>query len=131
VQFGKALDVRKQQTTIMEELQELSPDVALQVIEEELDRRGIVFVPVRDAARLINKFAPREINAQNHLFRSLGWKKKKFAWSGGRQVYCWYRLVDESKPPAQGLIYTGKGEKTGISRIEAPWGCWHLNHFIV
>lgn len=119
--FGKTLDVRKQQTTIMTELQELTPDVALQVIEQELDNRGIVFVPVRNAASLINKFARREINSQNHLFTSLGWKKQKFSWNGGTQIYCWYKLVDENKPPKRGLIYTGRPMLTAGRKLELGW----------
>lgn len=134
VGFGKTLDVRKQQTTIMKELHELTPDVALQVIEQELDNRGIVFVPVRDAARLINKIAPREINAQNHLFTALGWKKKKFAWDRGGQVWCWYKLVDARNPPIAGKICSGKkyhGDKQlGMFWTTMRQQCEALENFI-
>lgn len=105
--FGLKLDVTKHRTEFMRKLSDLSPDVAKQLLEEKLNNRDIVFVPVELANRLINKLSPREINAQTHLFTELGWKKGKFAWGGGPQQRVWYRIIDPEKMPSRGRIYVG------------------------
>ena len=104
--FGLKLDIRKHRTAFMERLSDLSPDIAKQILEETLERKGIVFVPVELATKLINRITPREVNAQTHLFTELGWLKGKFAWGGGSQQRAWYRLIDPDKPPSRGKIYT-------------------------
>jgi hypothetical protein len=103
--FGLKLDVSQHQTSIMKRLKDLSPDVAKQLLEETLENNNIVFVPVSYAHRLINSIAPREVNAQSHIFPELGWLKGKFAWSGGPQSWAWYRMIDPEKPPSRGKVY--------------------------
>lgn len=105
--FGLKLDIRRHRTEFMRKLSDLSPDVAKQLLEEKLNSQDIVFVPVDLASKLINKISPREINAQTHLFTELGWKKGKFAWSGGPQRRAWYRIIDPEKLPARGRVYVG------------------------
>ena len=105
--FGLKLDITKHRTEFMRKLSDLSPDVAKQLLEEKLNNQDIVFVPVDLASKLINKIAPREINAQTHLFTELGWKKGKFAWGGGPQQRAWYRIIDPEKMPSRGRIYVG------------------------
>lgn len=105
--FGFKLDVQKHRTRFMSKLADLSPDVAKQVLEERLSSRDIVFVPVNLAGKLINTIAPREINAQTHIFTELGWQKGKFAWGAGSQQRVWYRLIDPDKHPARGKVYVG------------------------
>ena len=104
--FGLKLNVSQHQTSVMERLRDLSPDVAKQLLEETLDNNNIVFVPVSYAHRLINSIAPREVNAQTHIFTELGWLKGKFAWSGGPQCWAWYRLIDPDKLPSRGKVYS-------------------------
>jgi hypothetical protein len=105
--FGDRLDVQKYATEIMRQLKDLSPDVAKQIVEEVLDARGIVFVPVEYASKIINRYAPREINAQTHLFQELGWRKGKFAWGGGAQKWAWVKEVDAKYPAARGKVWSG------------------------
>jgi hypothetical protein len=105
--FGDKLDIQRHRTEIMAQLQDLSPDVAEQVIAEALAERNIVFIPVEQAQRVMDKFARREINAQTHLFTRLGWKKKKFAWDGGPQKYAWYQEIDARYPAGRGKIWSG------------------------
>jgi hypothetical protein len=112
--FGLKLDIRKHRTEFMSKLADLSPDVAKQLLEEKLNNRDIVFVPVELANKLINKIAPREINAQTHLFTELGWSKGKFAWGGRAQQRAWYRIIDHEKPPTRGKIYVGKTVSLGL-----------------
>ena len=104
--YGFKLDVSQHQTSIMKRLRDLSPDVAKQLLEETLENRNIVFVPVSYAHRLINSIAPREVNAQTHIFTELGWLKGKFAWSGGPQSWAWYRIIEPDKLPSRGKVYT-------------------------
>lgn len=106
--FGLKLDVARHRTAIMKRLESLSPDVAKQVLEETLHENKIVFVPVKLAHQVLNKIAPREINAQTHIFTELGWRKGKFAWDGGSQVWAWYLEVDPEHPPSRGKVFCGK-----------------------
>jgi hypothetical protein len=105
--FGDKLDIQQHRTEIMAQLQDLSPDVAEQVIAEALAERSIVFIPVEQAQRVLDKYARREINAQTHLFTRLGWKKGKFAWNGGPQKWAWYQEVDPKYPAGRGNIWSG------------------------
>lgn len=107
VDFGDKLDVQKYATEIMRQLKDLSPDVAKQIVEEVLDARDILFVPVEHASKIINLYAPREINAQTHLFQELGWRKGKFAWGGGAQKWAWVKEVDAKYPAARGKVWSG------------------------
>lgn len=104
--FGLKVDITKHRTDIMERLQDLAPDAAKQVLEETLNDKNIVFVPMKLAHQLINKITPREINAQTHIFSELGWRKGKFAWDGGPQNRAWYLVLDEDKLPNRGKVYT-------------------------
>jgi len=106
--FGRKLDVANNITEIMGRLRDLSPDVVKQIVDERLSVRNICFVPVSEAHRVINQIAPREANAQTHIFTELGWKKKKFSWNGMVQKYAWYKVIDAEKEPARGQVYTGK-----------------------
>jgi len=106
--FGLKLDVARHRTAIMKRLENLSPDVAKQVLEETLHENKIVFVPVKLAHRVLNKIAPREINAQTHIFTELGWRKGKFAWGGNPQSWAWYFEVDPDHPPSRGKVFYGK-----------------------
>jgi hypothetical protein len=121
--YGYKLDVIGSSTEIMMQLQDLSPDVAKQLVEEALANHHIVFVPVSLASKVIGRFAPREVNAQTHLFHELGWKKQKFAWDGGSQQWAWVKYIDPSKPPSRGKIYCGepsmtsKGQERGWSKM--------------
>lgn len=105
--FGLKLDIRKHRTKFMSKLADLSPDVAKQILEEQLERAGIFFVPLSLAGRLINQISPREVNAQTHLFTELGWSKGKFAWGGGPQQRAWYRIIDPERLPTRGRVYVG------------------------
>lgn len=105
--FGRKLDVSTHSTEVMQRLQDLSPDVVKQVVEERLESREVFFVPVAYAHKLINQIAPREANSQTHIFTELGWQKKKFAWDGRVQRYAWYKVISPSLPPAKGKVYTG------------------------
>lgn len=105
--FGLKLDIQRHRTEFMRRLGDLSQDVAKQILQEVLESREIVFVPVELAHKMINKITPREVNAQTHLFTELGWKKGKFAWGGGPQQRAWYRLIDEQRPPSRGKIFLG------------------------
>ena len=106
--FGLKLDVARHRTAIMKRLESLSPDVAKQVLEETLHVNKIVFVPVKLAHQVLNKIAPREINAQTHIFTELGWRKGKFAWGGNPQIWAWYLEVDPEHPPSRGKVFYGK-----------------------
>lgn len=110
--FGSKLDVAAHSTEIMTRLRDLSPDVAKQIIEEVLNERGICFVPVAVASQIINKYAPREINSQTHLFSEMGWQKMKLAWSGRPQCWVWVKIIDPDKPPRRGNVYVGNASKT-------------------
>ena len=76
----------------------MAPDVVMQLIEEQLDEYDMYFLTTEDAAKLIKQITPRDINAQNYLFESLGWKKKKFSWDLGPQKSCWYREANPDYP---------------------------------
>ena len=122
-EFGLKLDITRHRTDIMNRLLDLSPDVAKQLLEEQLKDKNIVFVPVKFASHLINKIAPREVNAQTHIFTELGWKKGKFAWGARTQSWAYYYPVDPSKPPARGKVFTGletsKNCQVGWMHMEA------------
>ena len=105
--FGEKLDVQKYATDVMLQLRDLSPDVAKQIVEEVLNDSGIVFVPIEYASKVINLHTPREVNAQTHLFRELGWKKQKFAWAGEAQKWAWWKPVDPQYPAAKGKVWNG------------------------
>lgn len=105
--FGDKLDIQKYATEIMLQLKDLSPDAAKQIVEEVLNDKNIVFVPVEYASKIINQVAPREINAQTHLFNELGWKKQKFAWGGGSQKWVWWKPVDPRYPAKEGKVWSG------------------------
>lgn len=96
--FGKKLDVTRHKTSVMDRIGEMAPDVAMQLIEEQLDEHLIYFLTSEDAAKLIKKITYRDINSQNYLFESLGWKKKKFSWDAGPQKRCWYREANPDYP---------------------------------
>jgi hypothetical protein len=115
---GLKLDVQQHSTDIMKRLKDLSPDVAKQIVEEVLEERRIYFVPVEIASRVINKFAPREANAQTHLFHEMGWKKKKFSWDGGRQKWVWYKEWNSENPPKRGWIRIGGFEEKMSQQVE-------------
>ena len=100
-----SLDVRRHSTTLMRELQLLSPDVVKQELDEVLRGKNIVFLTSKQATELINKYASREANAQTHLFTELGYKKARFAWGGVKsQKACWYL---PSSKPGQGEVLVG------------------------
>ena len=103
--FGLKLDVSQHQTTIMKRLKDLSPDVAKQLLAETIETHNLVFIPVSLAHKLINEIAPREVNAQTHIFTELGWLKGKFAWDGGQQRWAWYKVTHPDKLPSRGKIY--------------------------
>lgn len=103
--FGFKLDVSKNQTDIMKRLRDLSPDVAKQLLAEEIETHNLAFIPVSLAHKLINEIAPREVNAQTHIFTELGWLKGKFAWNGGQQRWAWYKVTHPNKLPSRGNIY--------------------------
>lgn len=107
-----SLDVSRRSTSLMRELQMLSPDVVKQELEEVLRGNNIVFLTSKQATELINKYASREANAQTHLFTELGYKKARFAWGGVKsQKACWYL---PSAKPGQGEVLVGG--------IRAPMG---------
>jgi hypothetical protein len=116
--FGDKLDVQRHHTAIMTQLQDLSPDVAEQLIAEAFDERSIVFVPVEMGHRVMEKFARREINAQTHLFTRLGWKKKKFAWGGGSQKWVWYKEIDPQFQAGKGKIWSGHNYDTMADQVK-------------
>jgi hypothetical protein len=100
-----SLDVRRHSTSLMRELQMLSPDVVKQELDEVLRGKNIVFLTSKQATELINKYASREANAQTHLFTELGYKKARFAWGGVKsQKACWYL---PSSKPGQGEVLVG------------------------
>ena len=105
--FGSKLDITAHSTEIMTRLRDLSPDVAKQIIDEVLEEKHIVFVPVEYASKIINLYAHREINAQTHLFQELGWKKGKFAWGGGAQKWAWVKEIEAKYPAARGKVWSG------------------------
>ena len=115
---GLKLDVQQHSTDIMKRLKDLSPDVAKQIVEEVLEEKRIYFVPVELASRVINKFAPREANAQTHLFHEMGWKKKKFSWAGGTQKWVWYKEWNSENPPKRGWIRIGGFEEKMSQQVE-------------
>ena len=107
-----SLDIRRHSSSLMKELQILSPDVVKQELDEVLRGNNIVFLTSKQATELINKYASREANAQTHLFTELGYKKARFAWGGDKsQKACWYL---PSAKPGQGELLVGG--------IRAPMG---------
>ena len=100
-----SLDVVKHSTSLMRELQMLSPDVVKEELNEVLRANNIVFLTSKQATELINKYASREANAQTHLFTELGYKRARFAWGGVKpQKACWYL---PSAKPGQGEVLVG------------------------
>ncbi|WP_052068367.1 primase-helicase family protein [Thalassobacter stenotrophicus] len=100
-----SLDVSRRSTSLMKELQMLSPDVVKEELNEVLRANNIVFLTSKQATELINKYASREANAQTHLFTELGYKKARFAWGGVKsQKACWYL---PSAKPGQGEVLVG------------------------
>jgi hypothetical protein len=100
-----SLDVMKHSTALMKELKVLTPDVVKEQIKEVLSRHGIVFLMSKQATDLINCFAFREANSQNHLFTELGYKKARFAWGGVKsQRACWFL---PSADPDRGEVLVG------------------------
>jgi hypothetical protein len=120
--FGKKLDVAGNKTEVMERIGGLSPDVAKLLLEEVLDEHLIRIIPAEYASKLINKFSPREINAQNYLFPSLGWNRKKFAWDAGDQKRCWYREDNPDHPTSgsKGVWLEGSYRAVVVDRVDDP-----------
>ena len=118
--FGKKLDVTANKTAVMERIGALSPDVAKLLLEEVLDEHHIRFIPAEYASKLINRFSPREINAQNYLFPSLGWSRKKFAWDAGDQKRCWYREENPDYPTtgSKGVWLKGSYRTVVVDRVD-------------
>ena len=118
--FGKKLDITGSKTGVMERIGALSPDVAKLLLEEALDENLIRFVPAEYASKLINKYSPRDVNAQNYMFTSLGWSRKKFAWDGGDQKRCWYREEHPDHPTtgSKGVWLKGSFRSVVFNRVE-------------
>lgn len=120
--FGKKLDVTADKTAVMERIGTLSPDVAKLLLEEALSEHHIRFVPAEYASKLINKYSPRDVNAQNYLFPSLGWSRKKFAWDAGDQKRCWYREENPDYPTtgSKGVWLEGSYRAVVVDRVDDP-----------
>lgn len=90
------------------------------LLEEALDENLIRFVPAEYASKLINKYSPRDVNAQNYMFSSLGWSRKKFAWDGGDQKRCWYReeYPDHPTTGSKGVWLKGSFRSIVFSRVD-------------
>ena len=100
-----SLDVMKHSTSLMKELQLLTPDVVKEELREVLRGNNIVFLTSKQAIKLINEYASREANAQTHLFTELGYKKARFAWGGVKsQRACWFL---PSADPERGEVLIG------------------------
>lgn len=100
-----SLDVMRHSTSLMRELQVLTPDVVKEQLREILTENNIVFFTVKQAKQLIDLFANREANSQTHLFTELGYKKARFAWGGDKsQRNCWYK---PSADPERGEVLVG------------------------
>ena len=100
-----SLDVMKHSTSLMKELQLLTPDVVKEELREVLRGNNIVFLTSKQATKLINEYASREANAQTHLFTELGYKKARFAWGGVKsQRACWFL---PSADPERGEVLVG------------------------
>ena len=120
--FGKKLDVTANKTAVMERIGTLSPDVAKLLLEEALDEHYIRFIPAEYASKLINKYSPRDVNAQNYMYESLGWKRKKFAWDTGPQKRCWYREENPDHPTfgSKGVWLEGSYRPVVVNRVDDP-----------
>jgi hypothetical protein len=100
-----SLDVVKHSTSLMRELQVLTPDVVREQLREILLANNIVFFTSNQAQQLMELFAKREANSQTHLFTELGYKKNRFAWGGDKsQKACWYL---PSAAPVRGEVLVG------------------------
>ena len=100
-----SLNVMKHSTSLMKELQVLTPDVVKEQLREILTANNIVFFTSDQAQQLIGLFANREANSQTHLFTELGYKKDRFAWGGVKsQKACWYL---PSAAPVRGEVLVG------------------------
>jgi len=107
-----SLDVVKHSTSLMRELQVLTPDVVREQLREILLANNIVFFTSNQAQQLMELFAKREANSQTHLFTELGYKKNRFAWGGDKsQKACWYL---PSAAPVRGEVL--------VRGIRAPIG---------
>ncbi len=98
-----SLDVMRNSTSLMRELQVLTPDVVKEEVGEVLRNHHVVFLTSKHATDLIRCFtSSREANSQTHLFTELGYKKDRFAWGGDNsQKACWYL---PSADPARGQL---------------------------
>ena len=95
----------KHSTSLMRELQVLTPDVVKEQIREVLLGNNIVFLTSDQATKLIKLYATREANAQTHLFTDLGYRKARFAWGGVKsQKNCWFL---PSADPERGEVLVG------------------------
>jgi hypothetical protein len=102
---ANSLNVMKHSTSLMRELQVLTPDVVKEQIREVLLGNNIVFLTSDQATKLIKLYATREANAQTHLFTELGYKKARFAWGGDKsQKNCWFL---PSADPERGELLVG------------------------
>ena len=100
-----SLDVMKHSTSLMRELQVLTPDVVREQLREILAANNIVFFTSNQAQQLMELFAKREANSTTHLFTELGYKKDRFAWGGNKsQKACWYL---PSAAPVRGEVLVG------------------------
>ena len=100
-----SLDVVKHSTSLMRELQVLTPDVVKEQLREILAANNIVFFTSKQAQQLMDLFAKREANSTTHLFTGLGYKKNRFAWGGDKsQKACWYL---PSAAPERGEVLVG------------------------
>jgi hypothetical protein len=89
--------------------------VAKDLVTDFLEVNDIKFVPQKDALDLVRKLSNREANALTHIFSELGWKKKRFAWSGKMQQWAWHH---PDYKPEQGQI-------SAILRVEDDLGEIH------
>jgi len=100
-----SLNVMKHSTSLMRELQVLTPDVVREQLREILLANNIFFFTSNQAQQLMGLFAKREANSQTHLFTELGYKKDRFAWGGNKsQKACWYL---PSAIPERGMVLVG------------------------
>jgi hypothetical protein len=100
-----SLDVVKHSTSLMRELQVLTPDVVREQLREILLANNIVFFTSNQAQQLMELFAKREANSQTHLFTELGYKKNRFAWGGNKSQKACCHLP--SAAPVRGEVLVG------------------------
>lgn len=113
---GKAFDVARYQTPVMELIFGNGTHTAQDMMREHLDDKGYVVLPEADVVRVVTDDLKASAASTKHLMTELGWRKTKVKWGGkdfARAIW-----VRPGYNVERGHIHGPNGFKVGIDEHE-------------